>query len=128
MKRLDEGKVSLIFVSDKADGDSGSTGPAGSSNAVNVVQRSAGCIEVDDATEVLDIDPARGDVGSNQYINISILKLSKNKAALILIQIAMKGIRFNAGPFQFGRQIMGTPFAGHKNEHMFQCFFFNQVA
>ena len=46
-----------------------STGPGCPSNAVHVVLGDVRQIEVDDVANIIDIDPARGDVGRNEGID-----------------------------------------------------------
>ena len=64
---LDRPKVIELLVITERKGNPGGAGPGRAPDAVNVCLGNVGYIEVDDVRDLVDVDPARGDVGRDQH-------------------------------------------------------------
>lgn len=67
------------------------TGPAGAPRPMDVVGRVGGGIEVHDQRHGIDVDPARGDVGSHQHVQPTSPECGQGTFALTLAAITVDG-------------------------------------
>src|SRR6185312_2193745 len=66
-RALDVAKVAALLVTAEGDGDAACARPRRAADAVDILLRDVGQVEIDDVTDARDIDPARGDVGRNEH-------------------------------------------------------------
>src|SRR5581483_1307541 len=74
---------------------SAGAGAAGTANAMDEVFGNLGKIVVHDVRDAVDVDPAGGDIGGNQYPIIAVLESAERLIALILAAIAVNGGRLD---------------------------------
>jgi hypothetical protein len=54
------------------------TGAAGAADAVDIIVRMPGRVEVEHVADALDVEPARGDVGGHEDVDVPALKRSSS--------------------------------------------------
>ncbi len=64
---LNRSKVIELLVITERKGNPGCAGPGRPPDAVNVCLGNVGYIEVDNVRDLVDVDPARGDVGCDEH-------------------------------------------------------------
>lgn len=64
---LDRSKVTKLLVITERQGNARGAGPGRTPDAVNVGLGSVGDVEVDDMRDLIDVDPARGDVRGDKH-------------------------------------------------------------
>ncbi len=64
---LDRSKVIEFLVVTERKGNPGSAGPGRATDPVNVRLGDVGYVEVDDVRDLVDVYPARGDVGCDEH-------------------------------------------------------------
>src|SRR5438105_4367357 len=76
--------VPALLAQDERDDGTAAPGPGGTAAAVQVVLAVRGRIDVDDQIEVVDVDPAGGDVGGDEYVQAATAELVECPGALSL--------------------------------------------
>ena len=64
---LDISKLAMVFARHKTRGAAGRLHPSRAADAMHIIFRAIGKIEIDHMTDVRDIDPARGNIRSDQH-------------------------------------------------------------
>ncbi len=64
---FDRSKVIELLTITERQGDPGRAGPSRAPDAVNVCLGNVGYIEVDNVRDLVDVDPARGDIGCDEH-------------------------------------------------------------
>ena len=70
-QRFDGSEHRRFVGADQRDGFAGGAGAAGAADAVDVVFGDDGQVEIDDLRQVVDVQPAGGDVGGNQNLHFT---------------------------------------------------------
>jgi len=86
--------------------------PAGATDAMDVIFRHAGKLEIHDVGQVFDIKAARGDIGRHQHANLSRLEVGKRLKALRLALVAMDGGGMNAVTVELVCEAIGADAGG----------------
>jgi len=87
---------SLVGIA-QGDGDTFGSGSRRTADTVQISLRHIGKVEIDDMADTIDIDPARGDVGSDQCAHLAIAKARQCAITLILRLVAVNRLRNDAG-------------------------------
>ena len=77
---------------DEGDRVAGAAGPAGAADAVHVGLGVGGDVVVDDVADPLDVEPAGGDVGRDQDVELAVAQLADGPLALRLRDVAVDGL------------------------------------
>ena len=77
---------------------------AGAADAVNVVLRGARHVEIDHVGHVIDVDPARGDIGRHQHADAARLEVAQRAFTLALAAVTVDRRRRVAGCLEPARQ------------------------
>jgi hypothetical protein len=94
-QRLNSHHCSRVFFRDKSNGKSIFISSSGSSNPVNVVFGIFRKVKIDDLRDICYIDTASNQVGGNQDLDFSILKLLYGLETEILCFIGMDDPEFS---------------------------------
>ncbi len=81
---LDIAQISSFLDVAETKGDAAGAGPAGTPDAVHVGFGDVRQIEVDHVAELLYVDAARGDIGSDQYAGLTVLEILQYPLAVVL--------------------------------------------
>ena len=87
---LDPGDLVALLVGDEGDRPPGAPDPAGAPDPVHVDLGVVGQVVVDDVGDVLDVEPAGGDVGGHQQRQLALLELDHHPVALALAHVAVQ--------------------------------------
>jgi hypothetical protein len=101
---LDRADIIELLVIAERKGDPAGAGPGRAPDAVNVCLGHVGDIEVDDVRDVVDIDPARGDIGGDEHRHPARLETvqgaSPSVLALVAVDCPCPDTRLSQGPDQ----------------------------
>src|SRR4051794_38603550 len=86
------------------------------SDAMHIVLGNVRQIEIDDMPDVRDVDPARGDVGSDQHPRVSRPEAVERAIPLRLGAVPVDDRHLVAGPRQRPREAVGAPFGPGEHE------------
>ena len=86
---LDDRDVALVLGGHHRQRVAGGVHATGPADAVNVVLGGARHIEIDDMGDVVDVDPARGDIGGHQDLGPAALEMGERALALNLAAVAV---------------------------------------
>lgn len=74
-------QCALLFAADKGDGVTFVAGACGAADAVDVVLRQKGEVDVDHMLQALNIEAASGHLGCDQYLYLIVLEIGDGAAA-----------------------------------------------
>ena len=83
------GDLPALVFADEGHRDSGATGAAGASDAVDVGLVIGGCVEVDDVRDARHVDPAGGHIGGDEHVDLSGLEAAQCRLTLALGLVAV---------------------------------------
>ena len=112
----DAADVGLLLRQDERDAGAATTGPAGAADAVRVRVRLFGRIVVDHVGDVLDVEPARGDVGGDEGAHLARVELRERPLALGLPLVAVDRDRVDVVAAQLLDEPVGTGLGAHEDE------------
>ena len=81
--------ASRVLARRERDGDARHAGAAGAADAVDVIVGLPRHVEVDDVADAFDVEPARGDVGGDEDVDLAVLKRSNSAMRLGLVHVAL---------------------------------------
>jgi len=79
-------------------------------------------------SNAFDIEPARGDVGRDQDIDLSGLQLRHSALTLRLLQIAVERCSCKPAGLQFLRKLNGRLLGAHEHEHGIEGLYFENAS
>ena len=91
-------------------------GPRGAPGAVQVVLRVVRRIEVHDQVDVVDVNPARGDVGGDQHPRVAGGKAGQRALALVLVEVAVDRSRRRTRAAELQRQPVSAVLGAHEEQ------------
>ncbi len=94
------------------------TRAAGAADAVHIVFRHVGQVEVDHMRQLVDVDAARRDVGGDQHAQRAGLELRQRPRARRLALVAVDGERRNAVARQLLGQAVGTVLGAREDQYL----------
>ena len=94
---------------------------------MDVVLRHIGQFVVDHLRQLLDIEPARGNLGGHQCGDLSALEHVERFHARRLALVAVDGRRLNAGPLQLLRQAIGAMLGAGEDQYLPPLAFLDQM-
>jgi hypothetical protein len=118
---FDVSQVTSFLVAAQRDRYASRTGARRSADAVNIVFGNVRQLEVDDVRYPIHIDPARGDVGSDEDPAAAAAKAGECALALRLRLVSMNGDRLDAGRAQMSHDPVRTVLCAGEHEHTFKC-------
>ena len=89
-----------ILAGDQRIGDAGRAAAAGAADAVDVIVGMPRRVEVEDVADALDVEPARGDVGGDEDVDMPVLEQVELGDPLRLFHVAMDFAGLEPGLFQ----------------------------
>jgi hypothetical protein len=93
---LDRLQIRFFIGRHEGEGIADRFGARGASHPVDVVLRHRRHIEIDDVTQLLDVDPARGDVGRHQHAILAARNPAQRFGPLRLGPVAVDPLRLDA--------------------------------
>ena len=114
---FDIAQVSALLVTAQRDRYAARTGARRSADAVNIIFRNVGQLEVDNVRYALHVDPARGDVGSDEDSGAAGAKAGECAFALRLRLVAVDRDGLDAGAVQMPHDPVGTMLGAGEHEH-----------
>ena len=113
---LDVVQVELLVIGDEGDGEALVAGAARTADAVNVVLRVHGHVEVDDVVDVGHVDAAGQDVGGHQDAHAAVLEVLEGAGALTLGAVAVDGLGGEALAVQALGQNLGARLGAREDD------------
>ena len=107
-RALDVAQVAALVGSAEGNRDSVRAGAGGAADAVDILFRNVGQVEVHDVADAGNIDPARGDIGCEKHANLTRTEGRKGALALGLALVAMNCERFDAGRCELANDLVGA--------------------
>ena len=95
-RALDAPQVLLLVRRDEGERVAGHLGARRASNAVDVILRHLGNVEVHHMPECLDVDAARGDVRRHEHAKVAALEAVERRRALRLAPVAVNALGLDA--------------------------------
>ena len=117
-QRFDGGEHRGFVGADQRDGFTGGAGAAGAADAVDVVFGDDGQVEIDDLRQVVDVQPAGGDVGGDEDLHFAGLEAFQGAQAGRLRFVAVDGIGLDALGLEDADQVVGAAFGFDENQHL----------
>ena len=117
---FDVAQVTAFLVAAQRDRYAGRTGARRSADAVNIVFGNVRQLEVDDVRYAFDIDPSRGNVGSDEDPAAAGAKAGECALALGLRLVSMDGDRLDTGRAQMSHDPVRTVLCAGKHEDAFK--------
>ena len=108
--------VGLLLRHHEGGGDALRACTAGAADAVDEVVRGVGQIVVDDVSDVLDVDAARGNVGGDQHAVLAVLEALEGGGALRLAAIAVDDVSVVAELLELLRDAVGAVLGAREDE------------
>ena len=105
-----------VTLGHKAHGQAGCAGTAGASDAVHIVFGVERHVEVEHRRHVLDVQAARGHIGTHQQIDLALFEGIKGFESFILALVTMQGRGVEALALQRARQAGTTKLAVDKDK------------
>jgi hypothetical protein len=110
-------KSVAILRRDKADGISDRLRSSGSPDAVHIVFRMHGKIEIDDVRNAVDVNASSRDIGRHEHADLSGFEGFQRTQPLVLRTIRMKGGRRDLRSSQALRDSVGAVLSPGENKH-----------
>src|SRR5690606_23305808 len=104
------------------------TGTASTANTVNVVFRHVRQFEVDHVRQLIDVQTASGNVGSNQHHNLAVLETGQRTGTSRLALVAMQGFGGHTVLGQFFGQAVGAVLGAAEHQNLVPAAFADDVA
>ncbi len=96
-------KLSLL---DEGEGGAGGGAATGATDAMDVIFVSVGEIEVDNVTDIGDIETTSGHIGGDENLNSPLLEETERALALTLALVAMDGVGLETAFDQRHRELL----------------------
>src|SRR5690606_14847049 len=106
------------------DGNTGSAGPASTTDTVHIGFGVIGNIVVYDMADPLYVDTTGGNVGRDNNVQLAVLKPINRPLTQLLVHIAVKGGSGKAPRFQFFGQLCSRLFGSSEYDHAVEVFGF----
>ncbi len=94
---LDVAQIGPLVIRHEADRHARRAGARGAADAVDVLLRHVGQLEVEHMADARHVDAARGDVGRDQHLDLADLELAQRALALRLALVAVDRVGGDAG-------------------------------
>src|SRR2546430_8597294 len=117
----------MLLGANERDRLTARSGPTGATDAMNVIFRHAGELEIHDVRQVFDIKPARGDVGRHQHADLSRLEIGERLEAFRLALVAVDGGGMNAVAVELVCEPIGADARRSEDQYLTQIARLHQV-
>ena len=101
----------------KSIGDAGAAGAPGAPDAVDVGLGIVRHVVVDDVADALDVEPARGDVGGHDDLDLAVAQAPDDAFALRLVHVAVHRLRRVAARLQPLGQLGRADLGADEDQH-----------
>ena len=115
---LDVPQQGPLLGADQGNGLTAGSGPPGAPDAVYIILRDIRQLMVDDIGQLVDVDPAGGDVRGHQETDGAAFEIGKRLGARPLGLVAMDGVSGNAGIGQLLGQTIGAMLGAGEDQHL----------
>src|SRR5688500_13249980 len=117
---VDVAEVALFIWRGEGDGEACGAGAARASDAVDVVLRRVGQLEIHDHRQVLDVEPACRDVGCHEHPYFATLELVERSFPLELRPVAVDGGGLDSVTLELCREPCRLKLRAGENENLAQ--------
>ena len=125
---LNQLQLAELTRSDEGHSYAGVACTTGTADAVNVAFRILRNIKVDNVGNVVNVDTAGSNVGSNQHINSAFAEFLHYAVTLVLAQVAMQALSHVATAGKCDRQVVNTLFSTAEDNQLAVDFCVQQTA
>ena len=125
---LNQLQLTELTRSDEGHSYAGVACTTGTADAVNVAFRILRNIKVDNVGNVINVDTAGSNVGSNQHINSALAEFLHYAVTLVLAQVAMQALSHVATAGKSDRQVVNTLFGTAEDNQLAVDFCVQQTA
>src|SRR5690606_21819248 len=115
---LDAGEQLAFLRLHQRDGRAGAAGAAGAADPVNVVLGDVGQFVVDDLRELVDVEPARGDVGRHEHREAAVAERTEGAGTRALALVAMDCHRLDAVTPELLGEPVGAVLGAGEHEYL----------
>src|SRR6185312_2564872 len=124
---LDVLHEAFFVQANEAHGLAFAAGAAGTANAVHVVFTDVRDFIVHHVRQIVDVNPARGDVGGHQRTNVAALEAAQGLRTCGLAFVAMQGHRLDAVLGQKLGHVVGAKLGAREDQHLAPVLFLDDV-
>ena len=125
---LNQLQLTELTRSDEGHSYAGVACTTGAADAVNIAFRILRNIKVDNVGDVVNVDTAGSNVGSNQHINSALAEFLHYTVTLVLAQVAMQALSHVATAGKCDRQVINTLFGTAEDNQLAVDFCVQQTA
>ena len=125
---FDVAQISALRRIAEADGDAFTTGAGRAANTVDVRFRLVRQLEIDHMADMVDVDPAGGDIGCHQHARLAGLEHFERPLAGILRLVAVNSFRRDAGLGQVLGDAVGAMLGAGEDDDAVERDIFQQIA
>ncbi len=112
---LDVGQRNGVFLAAETDGVAFGAGAGGAADAMHVVFRIIGQIEIEDMADIGNVQAARGHIGGDQHGNVAVVEIAHHFQTFVLRDVAGQGLRHEAIGGQRSFQHLGHALGIHED-------------
>ncbi len=116
-QRLDLLELTQLVLAHQGDGLAAAPGTAGATDAVDVILRHLGQLEVDHVGQLIDVETPCGDVGGNQHPHLAFTKIRQRPVAGPLALVTVDGDRIQAIFLHLLGEPVGNLLGAHEHQH-----------
>lgn len=124
---LNPREIALFLGSDEREGIASLLGAGGAADAMHVGLRLMGHIEVHDVADVLDVDPASGDVRRDENAGFAGAKRLEGANALALAPVPVNHRRADPSVLKLTGEVVGPVLGPREDEDARHRLIFQQV-
>ncbi len=116
-QRLDGLELTQLVLAHQRDGLAATTGAAGAADAVDVILRHLGQLEVDHVGQLIDVQTSGGDVGRHQHSHLALAKIRQRPVAGTLALVAVNGDGIQAILLHLLGEPVGNLLGAYEHQH-----------
>ncbi len=116
-QRLDGLELTELVLAHQGDGLTAAPGAAGTADAVDVILRHLGQLEVDHVGQLIDVQAPGGDVGGNQHPHLALAKIRQRPVAGPLALVAVDGDGVQTVFLHLLGEPVGDLLGAHEHQH-----------
>ncbi len=120
-------QIAHFFAVHQRQGRAAGSGAACAANAVHIIFGHVGQFKIDHLRQLVDIQPARGNVGCHQHADFAALEASQRLGTRALAFVAMNGGSGNIVLDEFLRQLVGAMLGAGKHQNLLPVMMLDEV-
>ena len=117
-QRFDGFQLALLVLAHQRQRHALAAGAAGAANAVHVVFRRVGQLEIHHKRQFFDVQATGGHVGGHQHAHLTILERRQGFQPLALRLVAVNGFGGQAVALEFARELLGALAGAAEHNHL----------